>query len=84
MAVNKNGVRASLTMEIVPFTVSVSCQGIDNTDNSVSNIFSKWQLMKRGAPTHYKYSETMQREWRRVYFAISRLDAHACRWYRRY
>lgn len=59
-AVNKNGVRANLPMKIVPFAVSVSCQGIDKTDNSVSNIFSKWQLTKKGAPTHYKYSETIK------------------------
>lgn len=59
-AVNKNGVRASLPMKIVPFAVSVSCQGIDKADNSVSDIFSKWQLTKKGAPTHYKYSETIK------------------------
>lgn len=59
-AVNKNGVRASIAMKIVPFAVSVSCQGIDKTDNSVSNIFSKWQLTKKGTPTHYKYSETIK------------------------
>ena len=58
-AVNRNGVRASIVMGIVPFAVSVSCQGIDNSDDSVSNIFSKWQLSKKGNPTHYKYSETI-------------------------
>lgn len=58
-AVNKNGVRSSITMTIAPFAVSVSCQGMDKADNSVSNIFSKWHLIKKGVPTHYKYTETI-------------------------
>lgn len=58
-AVNKNGVRSSIAMTIAPFAVSVSCQGIDKTDNSVSSIFSKWELAKKGSPTHYKYTETI-------------------------
>lgn len=59
-AVNKNGVRASIAMKIVPFAVSVVCQGIEHTDNSVSNIFSKWQLTNKGNATCYKYSETIK------------------------
>lgn len=59
-AVNKNGVRASIDMTVVPFAVSVACQGIDKTDNSVSSIFSTWRLLKKGAPTHYKYTETIK------------------------
>lgn len=59
-AVNKNGIRASLPMTIVPFAVSVSCQGIDEADNSVQSIFSVWKLAVKGLATHYKYAETVK------------------------
>ena len=59
-AVNKNGVRAGIDMKIVPFAVTVVCQGLDDTDNSVSSIFTKWRLTSKGSASHYRYSESIK------------------------
>lgn len=56
----KHNLTTSMGVTVVPFAVEVSCTNIDKTDNSVSSIFSKWQLTKKGAPTHYKYTETIK------------------------
>ncbi len=61
-ALNKNGVRATVTMQVVPFAVSVSCLGINPEDSSVQSIFSVWNLATKGNPTHYKYTETVKAE----------------------
>lgn len=60
-AVSMNGIKASLDMTVVPYIITVKSNA-DETDNSVTSIFSDWTINRKGGVNSYKFTESYMKE----------------------
>lgn len=61
-AVNFNGKEATINLTVVPYIINVTSDNIDQTDNSVTSIFTDWTIEKKGNVNSYKYTESYLKE----------------------